>query len=64
MDPLSVGANIIAIAKLKANILGYLNDVKDTAKDRKRLGLEISDAPSLLVNLDYSIDEASAEHEW
>ena len=64
MDPLSVSASIIAIVKLTCDILGYLNDVKDAAKDRERLALEISNVSNLLVNLNYRINEASAGNEW
>lgn len=64
MDPLSVSASIIAIVKLTGDLLGYLNDVKDAAKDRERLALEISNVSNLLVNLNYRINEASAGNEW
>ena len=55
MDPLSLSASIIAIVKLTSDILGYLNDVKDAAKDRERLALEISNVSNLLVNLNCRI---------
>lgn len=64
MDPLSVSASIIAIAKLTGDILGYLNDVKHAAKDREQLPLEISNVSNLLVQLNYRINEASPGNEW
>ena len=64
MDPLSVTASIIAIVQLTGVIIGYLNDVKDSSKDRARCAIEISNVSNLLVTLLYRLDEASSDEGW
>ncbi|KFY31446.1 hypothetical protein V493_01097 [Pseudogymnoascus sp. VKM F-4281 (FW-2241)] len=64
MDPLSVTASIIAIVQLTSVIIGYLNDVKDSSKDRARCAIEISNVSNLLVTLLYRVEEASSDEGW
>ncbi|MCJ1468876.1 hypothetical protein MMC07_007506 [Pseudocyphellaria aurata] len=51
MDPLSVTASIIAITKLSSEVLGYLTDVKNAPKDRRRCTPEVRNSHDLLVLL-------------
>ncbi|XP_014561714.1 hypothetical protein COCVIDRAFT_85693 [Bipolaris victoriae FI3] len=60
MDPLSVTASIIAILQLSAEVLSYLNDVKDASKDREKCAIEVSNLHSLLFSLRFHLEEADA----
>jgi hypothetical protein len=60
MDPLSVTASIIALLQLSAQVLEYLNHVKNASKDRAQCEIEISNLYSLLVNLRFRLEEGSA----
>ncbi|OBT39768.1 hypothetical protein VE00_10222 [Pseudogymnoascus sp. WSF 3629] len=60
MDPLSVTASIIAIVQLTGVIIGCLNDLKGTSKDRAQCAMEISNVSSLLVTLMYRLEEVSS----
>ncbi|KFZ08626.1 hypothetical protein V502_09249 [Pseudogymnoascus sp. VKM F-4520 (FW-2644)] len=64
MDPLSVTASIIAIVQLTSVIIGCLNDLKDTSKDRARCAIEISNVSNLLVQLMYRLNEGSSNDSW
>lgn len=57
MDPLSVTASIIAIVQLTSVIIGCLNDLKGTSKDRAQCAMEISNVSNLLVQLMYRLNE-------
>lgn len=59
MDPLSVTASIIAIVQLTSVIIGCLNDLKGTSKDRAQCAIEISNVSNLLVQLMYRLNEGS-----
>ncbi|KFY65629.1 hypothetical protein V496_02442 [Pseudogymnoascus sp. VKM F-4515 (FW-2607)] len=60
MDPLSVTASIIAIVQLTSVIIGCLNDLKGTSKDRAQCAIEISNVSNLLVQLMYRLNEGSS----
>jgi hypothetical protein len=64
MDPLSVTASIIAIVQLTGVIIGCLNELKGTSKDRAQCAMEISNVSSLLVTLMYRLDEVSSNDSW
>ncbi|OBT85043.1 hypothetical protein VE02_07148 [Pseudogymnoascus sp. 03VT05] len=64
MDPLSITASIIAIVQLTGVIIGCLNDLKDTSKDRAQCAIEISNVSNLLVTLMYRLDEVSSNDTW
>jgi hypothetical protein len=64
MDPLSVTASIIALLQLSAQVLEYLNHVKNASKDRAQCEIEISNLYSLLVNLRFRLEEGSASQPW
>ena len=64
MDPLSVTVSIIAILQLSAEILTYLNDVKDASKDRAQCAIEASNLYSLLLNLRFRLEDGDASQPW
>ena len=64
MDPLSATASIIAILQLSAEVLTYLNDVKDASKDHAQCAIEASNLHSLLVNLRFRLEEGDASQPW
>ncbi|KFY74396.1 hypothetical protein V499_05573 [Pseudogymnoascus sp. VKM F-103] len=64
MDPLSITASIIAVVQLTSVIIGCLNDLKDTSKDRAQCAIEISNVSDLLVTLMYRLDEVSSNDGW
>ena len=64
MDPLSVTASIIAILQLSAEVLTYLNDVKNASKDRAQCAIEASNLYNLLVNLRFRLEEGDASQPW
>ena len=64
MDPLSLTASIIAVLQLSAKVLGYLSDVKDASKDHAKCAVEAANAHSLLMNLRFRLEDASADAPW
>ncbi|KAI9838432.1 MAG: hypothetical protein M1837_002487 [Sclerophora amabilis] len=50
-DPLSITASISSILQVTGTVVQYLNDVKDSTKDRNRLLLEVSSVVGLLYSL-------------
>ena len=64
MDPLSVTASIIAILQLSAEVLTYLNNVKEASKDRAQCAIEASSLYSLLVNLRFRLEEGDVSQPW
>ncbi|KAF2186640.1 hypothetical protein K469DRAFT_738449 [Zopfia rhizophila CBS 207.26] len=64
MDPLSITASIIAIVGLSSKVIGYLNDVKGASNDRARCAIEASNLNTLLVTLNFRIQEATSNKPW
>jgi hypothetical protein len=64
MDPLSVTASIIAILQLSNKVMGYLNDVKDAPKERRRCAIEITNLHSLLTNLRFRVEDGDPSTPW
>ncbi|KAF1913123.1 hypothetical protein BDU57DRAFT_559256 [Ampelomyces quisqualis] len=64
MDPLSVVASIVAILQLSAKVIGYLNHVKDTSKDRATCAVEASNLHSLLTNLRFRLEDEDVATPW
>ncbi|KFY39666.1 hypothetical protein V495_05813 [Pseudogymnoascus sp. VKM F-4514 (FW-929)] len=64
MDPLSVAASIIAVVQLTSVVIGCLNSLKDTSKDRLQCVIELTNIRNLLVQLTYRLDEASSDDVW
>ncbi|KFX96636.1 hypothetical protein V490_03225 [Pseudogymnoascus sp. VKM F-3557] len=64
MDPLSVTASIIAVVQLTSVVIGCLNSLKDTSKDRSQCVIELANIRNLLVQLTYRLDEASSDDVW
>lgn len=64
MDPLSVTASIIAIVQLTGVIIGFLQDLKGTSKDRTQCATEISNVSNLLVKIMCRLNEGSSNEGW
>ena len=64
MDPLSVTASIIAVLQLSNKVIGYLNDVKDTSKERVQCAIEAANLHSLLTILRFRLEGANAHSPW
>ena len=64
MDPLSVTASIIAILQLSAEVLTYLNNVKEALKDRAQCAIEASSLYNFLVNLRFRLEEGDVSQPW
>ncbi|MCJ1471189.1 hypothetical protein MMC07_009837, partial [Pseudocyphellaria aurata] len=64
MDPVSVTASIIAILQLSTTVLGYLNDVKDASKSRKKCATEASNLYHLLLSLRFRLEDGSSNERW
>src|SRR5256885_204326 len=64
MDPLSVTASVIAILQLAGEVIGYLNDVKDSPKECRKCMVEISNSNTLLLKLNLRLSESSSKEPW
>jgi hypothetical protein len=64
MDPLSATASIIAVPRLSAKVLRYLNDVKGVSKDRAECAVEASSLYSLLLNPKFRLERGDASQPW
>src|SRR5436190_15842179 len=60
-DPLSVAAGIVAILQLSATVVKYLQHVKDSSGDRRRLRDEIRSSACLLEMLRDRIEDIDSE---
>jgi hypothetical protein len=64
MDPLSLTVIITALISTTAQVVNYLNDVKDAPKERAKLASEAACLYPLLIQLKYRVDEAKAGDKW
>ena len=64
MDPLSITAGILAIVQVTADLLRYLNSVKDAPKDRAKCALEASNFNNLLTMLRYRLEDTGSNEPW
>jgi hypothetical protein len=64
MDGISSAANIIAVLQLTAEVIKYLNDVKDAPKECQRCVTEASNLQSLLINLLYHLNQGKTGDPW
>ena len=68
VDPLSPAASVIAVielaAKLTTELLSYIQSVKDATKEQKSLAREAASAYSLLISLQFRVDEAGNDEKW
>jgi hypothetical protein len=64
MDPLSLTVSITALINTTAQVVSYLNDVKDAPKERAKLASEAACLYPLLIQLKYRVDEAKAGDKW
>jgi hypothetical protein len=64
MDPLSLTASITALISTTAQVVSYLNDVKDAPKERAKLASEVACLYPLLIQLKYRVDDAAAGDKW
>jgi hypothetical protein len=58
MDPLSLTASITALLGTTAQVIQYLNDVKDASKEKRSLASEAASLLGLLTDLKYRAEEA------
>jgi hypothetical protein len=58
MDPLSLTASITALLGTTAQIIQYLNDVKDASKEKRSLASEAASLLGFLTDLKYRAEEA------
>ena len=63
MDPLSITASIIAVLQLSAVVVGYIVDVKDASKGRKRILQEIISTTGAASILQLRIEKDESQ-EW
>ncbi|KAL9080321.1 MAG: hypothetical protein Q9157_000908 [Trypethelium eluteriae] len=64
MDPFSITASVIATLQLSSRVLGYLNEVKDTSKDRAICAVEAANLYSLLTTLRFRLEEGDSSTPW
>lgn len=67
MDPITavgLAASILQIINTTAQTIQYLNDVKDTPKDRAKLLQEAASLLGLLTSLRCRIEEAIWDDPW
>jgi hypothetical protein len=64
MEPLSVTASVIAILQLTAEVVKYLQDIKDAPKECQQCAIEASNLLSLLINLRYRLEQATNGDPW
>ena len=60
MDPLSGAASVIAVLQIAGSVITYLKDVKDAPKECKKCMVEISNANTLLLQLDLHMNESNS----
>jgi hypothetical protein len=64
-DPLSITANIIAVIQITANVIKYLNEVKDAPKDRERCRTTLWNHYNLLLSLRFRLEaKRSHDDDW
>ena len=56
--------SIIATLQLSAEVLTYLNDVKNASKDRAQCAIEASNLHSLLIKLRFRLEEGDTRQPW
>lgn len=64
MDGLSVAASIIAVLQLSAEVIKYLNDVKNAPEESQRYMTESSNLQNLLINLLYHLNQGNTGDPW
>lgn len=64
MDGLSGAASIIAVLQLTAEVIKYLNDVKDAPKECQQCMTEASNLQSLLITLLYHLNQGKSGDPW
>jgi hypothetical protein len=67
MDPITaVGliASIVQLIDTISKVISYLNDVKDTPKDRAKLARKASSLLLLLTDLRYRVEETNSTDSW
>ncbi len=64
MDPLSLTVSITTLIGATAQVVSYLNDIKDAPKERAKLASEAACLYPLLIQLKYRVEEAKAGDKW
>jgi hypothetical protein len=57
-------ASIIAILKLTTALTGYINDVRHTTEEQKKVAVEASNLYTLLTSLRFRVEEARSSDPW
>jgi hypothetical protein len=63
MDPLTLTVSITALISTTAQVVIYLNDIKDAPKERKKLASETDSLVPLLIQLKHCVEEMKAGEE-
>lgn len=64
MDPLSTTASVIAILQLTAEVIKYLQDVKDAPKECQQCTTEALNLQNLLINLLQYLAQSQSGDPW
>jgi hypothetical protein len=64
MDPLSVTASINAVLQLTAEVVKYLQDIRDAPKECQQWAIEAVNLLSLLTSLRYRLEQATNSDPW
>jgi len=64
MDSLSGTASVIAVLQLTAEVIKYLNDVKNAPEECQRCMTEASNLQNLLINLLYHLNRGKSGDPW
>jgi hypothetical protein len=64
MDPVSIIANVIAIAQLTSKIIKYLNRVRSAPKECRQVKVEAANLYSLIIRLQCNLEQDEANGPW
>ncbi len=64
MDPLSISASITALLQLTSTVIQYMNEVKGTPEDRRRILSELASVNGVLFILQDQADQAKQGDQW
>jgi hypothetical protein len=67
MDPATAVGFAASVAQINAattQVVGYINDIKDTPKDRTRLAMEAASLIPSLTSLRYKVEESTSTDPW
>lgn len=64
MEPLGAVASVIALMQLSAKVVGYINGVSGSSKDRKRLRESIRGCEQVLQRIMDEVDDCDEGEDW